>query len=311
MDTAAEIISDTQAPEVSTWRENVSVITRCIAGSILFLAAAAKTHELIYPLQVGAKDSPLYQSALILFEIIWACWLFSGFSSKIARIFSICGFSFFAAFAATRWLSGDASCGCFGRQEIPPWLTLCFDLILVFGFAISWPELLRAKQIFVIRFGVVVAGLTLVFGGIFLIVTDEPTLFGPGLARMDSGALVVTDPNEWVGHEFPLINYINLNNDLRDGRWDVIFFRHDCPYCRRKVPQLLKNLKSSYNPSSKRYAFIEVPPLVDHDLFDQIPDEAVKASVGSLDADIDWTVPVPLDIAIDNEIVLDVQVGSR
>jgi hypothetical protein len=77
----------------------------------------------------------------------------------------------------------------------------------------------------------------------------------------DRGGLVVLRPGDWIGKSFPLEKYLSDEGSLRQGKWLVFLYRHDCPVCERAMPaymQLGRQLSAELGKPA-RIAFVEVP----------------------------------------------------
>jgi hypothetical protein len=101
------------------------------AGCVLLAAAALKAHDLYHdPL---ATDPFLPTSGLmvaVVFEVGVGVWLVAGVYPGAARAVAATLFGLFGVVSLARALHGEASCGCFGRLSVTPWLMFALDVCL-------------------------------------------------------------------------------------------------------------------------------------------------------------------------------------
>lgn len=106
---------------------------RILIALILFVAAALKAHHLATGPVFGSgwTDSRSFQMVAVNIELFMGLWLLSGVSSILA--WRACGglFLVFAIVVFGKALTGAASCGCFGRVEVHPWIVFWTDLGVV------------------------------------------------------------------------------------------------------------------------------------------------------------------------------------
>ena len=115
---------------------NYSARSRII-GALLILAGLAKLHEFLTVDYDQVSLLFLFYGAL---EILLGLWLLFGFWPQITRLAMLVLFLAFANVAFSQALSGKASCQCFGRVPVIPWLVFVVDLILV-AFLLIAPNL--------------------------------------------------------------------------------------------------------------------------------------------------------------------------
>jgi len=71
------------------------------------------------------------------------------------------------------------------------------------------------------------------------------------------GKIVVLEPEKWVGKRFPLLDYIDIGDKLKEGKWLVMLYHHNCPNCREAIHGL-RLLAEQAGVHS--VAMIEMPP---------------------------------------------------
>lgn len=115
---------------------------RIALGLLLLVAAALKGYQLATePVLAPHVDGPWWATGLtallasrwlllgaVEFELFFGLWLLAGLYPRQTRALAIGCFALFAAVSLFKALSGAASCGCFGKVAVSPWLTLALDI---------------------------------------------------------------------------------------------------------------------------------------------------------------------------------------
>ncbi|MGL4943635.1 MAG: MauE/DoxX family redox-associated membrane protein [Thermoguttaceae bacterium] len=116
-------------------------LLRFFIAAVLFVAALLKAHQLATTPSLG--DGLLHNRWLnilvVEFEILFATWLVTGILPRIAWFVSTCCFTTFAIVSLAKGFAGETSCGCFGAQEVNPWLTFTLDAAIVGGLVLLRP----------------------------------------------------------------------------------------------------------------------------------------------------------------------------
>ena len=124
-------------------------VVRVILAVLLLIAAALKAYQLAT--EPVANDGIFsYRWSLIFqveFEIVLGLWLLSGLHRRLAWFISIASFSLFSCVTLYKALSGEASCGCFGKVEVNPWYTLILDVVAVVALLIFRPNLCNLQRV--------------------------------------------------------------------------------------------------------------------------------------------------------------------
>ena len=109
-------------------------------AAILIAAALLKGYQLATAPVVGSGlfSSRAFLIALVEFEWLLGVWLLSGLYPRRAWQVALACFAGFACVSLYKGLSGDASCGCFGRVEVSQRWTLVLDLGAVLAL-LAWP----------------------------------------------------------------------------------------------------------------------------------------------------------------------------
>jgi hypothetical protein len=291
-------------------------VVSVLLGLLLLTAVVLKTHQLATEpvLGTGLLESRWFLALAIQYELLLGFWLMSGLSTRGAWYAALATFAAFAMVAAWKVVAGDASCGCLGRVETAPWLALSIDIsaIVALWFAARpLPRVQHAPSPADLqhtygkwRDGSLVAGsrseyawlvgvwLTIAANFAFFAFRGAPSDMLPAIGQR-IGELIVVEPERMLGQPFALGRYIDIGDRLLEGRWLVALYRAGCPDC----ASLLADWPEG---TYERTAIICVP---------SGPRTATRTLEfvcwGTLSADIEWFVPIPLVIVVANNRVID------
>lgn len=215
-------------------------------------------------------------------------------------------FSFVAA-AAT--VLGAASCGCWGRLSVSPGVMCVFD---VSAAGLLW--WLRPNNTTEFRFAFapksILAPAIVAF---CLTATVSPLVLGhlrqsnsPAPAGLTiHGNLIVAAPDDWTGQPLPVTPWLENAQDLRFGRWRVVFYHHDCPSCRRLLDRISEQeISRDVGGRPSRVALIEVPPFGRETRPEGIPHLR-------LSPERDWFVATPLTVDLQDGVCTAVHEEDR
>lgn len=106
-------------------------VVRIVLGLILLTAAALKGHQLATEpvAETGLLTSRWFLIGVVEFELFFGLWLLSGLYPRGTWQAAVLCFSGSACVSVYRGLSGEATCGCFGRVPVNPWYTLIVDVV--------------------------------------------------------------------------------------------------------------------------------------------------------------------------------------
>ena len=291
-------------------------VVRFAIAAILLVAAVLKTHQLATEpvLGVGLLESRWFLVAVIEFELFLAFWLVSGVFQRAVWCVSLGVFSTFAVVAAIKGLSGEASCGCFGRVPTSPWFALAIDLSAAAALLWFRPHaLLGSSPPRALGSGldgsprVATVPLTaahkrlLALLGMWLVVgLSLGTVAGRGPSRdplavigQRVGNTVVVEPERMVGQPFELGRYIDIGSRLAQGRWLLLLHRTGCNQCGSLLRHLRDDVPHRDIGADLAIISISAPRASDPAI------DAPVAAHGALAAGWDWLVPTPclLDLA--------------
>lgn len=239
---------------------------------------------------------------VVEWEFVLAAWLISNIFKRAAWLALTGTFSGFLAVTFFRALSGEQTCGCFGRIQVNPWITLCLDATILTLLLVLHPHWIaeirgqwRVKRVVVGGLCVILVG-TLSAVGCVRNDTPAGVLENANVGQQDR--LVVLNPKEWVGQPFPLSSYVTLDQSLMQGCWVAVLYHHDCPHCQVLLTKLREQVRLhppvATDPS---LAAIEMPPFVKDG---GVPTIAAIDGVhnGRLSAAHDWFVDTPVVVGL-------------
>jgi hypothetical protein len=311
---------------------------RVILGLILLTAAALKGHELATEpvAETSLLTSRWFLIGVVEFELFFGLWLCCGLYSRRTWQAALLCFNAFACVSLYKAISGEATCGCFGRVPVNPWYTFILDLTAVAALLLCRPAR-RAVCSLVPPAGEGVgmrpsasprpfsgegpgvrARLGWVFG-VFL-AAGIPAAFAMGTCQAatinDSGDIfgdsqfVVLEPETWVGKRFPLLKYIDIGDQLAHRGWLVVLYDHDCPRCQEAIPQYQRFASGWMTRSGgAQVALVEMPPYSERD--EREAWDTRSCVHGRLDDLKQWFVRAPVQIVLRQGFVVGVTLGEE
>jgi hypothetical protein len=243
-------------------------VVRIAVGLLLLTAAGLKAHQLATEpvLGTGLLDSRWLLMAVVEFELLLGLCLLANLWPKPTWAVALACFGAFTCVSLYKALSGHATCGCFGRVTVDPWYTATLDLSLVFSLLVWRPK--EQELAFPLRFrwpsGRVIAVLTIWIcvgfsAGLAMGNYTDTTLSEAGEV-IGHGRICVLSPEMWVGKRFPLLEYIDIGDQLTRGNWTVLMYQHDCPRCREAISSLMRSPSGDITATSLPLALVEMPP---------------------------------------------------
>jgi len=114
----------------------------------------------------------------------------------------------------------------------------------------------------------------------------------------------VLEPETWIGSGLPILEHIDIAEQLSSGNWLIVLQRVDCDECRAALPkcrQMANDLRGT--ESLLRMAVIEVPPYQTDPKRDVVP-----WLTGHLDQSKRWFLVTPTSLSVVNGRVVAVTV---
>lgn len=279
-----------------------------IAGVVLIVAAALKMHHLLTEpiISTGFWESWLFFVIQIPLELGLGIWLLCGLFRKAAWIVGVFAFTLFIGVTLHKGITGAASCGCFGRIQVNPWITLFaidvpfFVLLLIFrpkGEKLLPPPWPNAAHFF----GVAIPTFIIIGGIVPVLIFNKPS------DKTDEYEVI--KPEEWssttqtVSQEWPMLKHIDIADSLRSAIVVALLYQHDCQDCEQAIPlydQMGRDLAG--NEDTIRIAFIEIPPYASPQ--DSLIPHGTPCLTGKLDSSKKWYIATPLVVLLDNGSVV-------
>lgn len=269
-------------------------------GLLLVTAAMLKGHELL-TLPVANKDLWSYRPFLILqveLELALGLWLLSGLFKRLTWKITLACFGLFCNVTLYKALTGAASCGCFGRIHVDPWVTLlaidvpAVCLLLLFPIRKSSDASIRVTRV---AWRPVVYTVLLLIAGVG-ITTTALVLHEP--ARV-TAEFEVLEPGTWVDKPLPIMAHMDQADQLQQDNWVIMLFHHDCPDCEKTMPafeQIADNFVG--NEDILKLALVEIPPYgYDEDAHD------CACLLARMDRSKKWMVTTPSVLMLTNGVV--------
>ena len=203
-------------------------------------------------------------------------------------------------------------------MPVSPWYTLILDLAAVAGLICFRPP--REKRTSPLRFpgegpgarGGRGARLRWVFGlfvaaglpGGLAMATYRPAVLDDSGDIFGDSQFVVLEPEKWIGQRFPLLKYIDISDQLTEGQWIVVLYRHDCPHCRELLAEF-ERLSGGWalDPLAPRVALIEMAPYEDGD--ESIVSRGVPPVLGHLKDTRAWFGATPIRLLLKEGVVIE------
>jgi hypothetical protein len=272
-------------------------VVRALLGIVLLFAAVLKGYEPAagsWPWNVPFFPHWL-SIAFVELEFALGLWLLIGLYAEVTRRLAILFFSILAGVAFFKILSGESSCGCFGRIDITPRAVLAFDLAAVVA-------LLRGRAILQPVATIRTSPTRAILFGTLVLWVGVPWAIKAGQSNF-AAEHVLLEPTNWVGTCLPLLKHIDIGDRLARGRWALILYRHDCRACREALPKYERLArKLAKRPSPEQVALIEMPPYASPGEELVAPDSSCV--LGRLDRTKIWSIATPAEISIRDCIVM-------
>lgn len=269
---------------------------------MLLAAALLKGHELLTVPMAGADlwSNRWFLIFQVELELALGIWLVSGVFKRAAWLAALGCFGVFCAVTLYKGLAGFGSCGCFGRVHVSPWVTLfavdlpAAALLGVFRPSMDWRRVWRLGHWLepVPHSGVpgvvFLLGLSAVGGTSPVLILREP----PAV----TSEYEILEPETWVGKELPILEHIDIGEQLKEGNWLVVLYHHDCPDCAEALPQIEAMARElEGNEEFLRFALVEVPPYGDGAIGNYI-----NVKLGKLNAGKEWFITTPAVALLEN-----------
>ncbi len=288
-------------------------VVRFTVGVILLTAAGLKGYQVAAEPVVGAGilESRWFLAAVVEFELLFGLWLLAGLWPAHTWKAAIVCFSLFAGISLVKGMSGDVSCGCFGRVSVNPWYTFSLDAVIVVSL-VRFPPCAhvyaanKSRRYALLRTALT-AIIWMAVGVPAAISMREPHVMNLTDSKEVpvGNAIMILEPRDWIGKRFPLLKYIDIGDRLMTGGWIVVVVHHDCPECQEVMSRCVSASggSGSRGSLSRSFAFVEMPPYGSDPL---VPSSYL---VGRLDDEHAWFCNTPQAIRLADGNVVETGVG--
>jgi hypothetical protein len=245
-------------------------------------------------------------------ELALGLWLLAGLRSRAARAAALAAFLAFFSISLSKALGGVASCGCFGKVPIHPWYTAAFDfaaLVALFLWQPTGAEGQPVRPWGVRSAGTVLLAVSLGVPGGILMGHYPPGGLGREGEFEGSGPSVLLQPDGWVGKRLPLLQYVNIGEQLGRGEWVVVLYHHGCPKCAEIIPEYEARARAlGGHANGPRIALIEIPPYGEPTWGPVSPSSACAS--GRLSDVKDWFITTPAILDLREGVVVAARTGQ-
>ncbi|MBN1787977.1 MAG: hypothetical protein JW806_06240 [Sedimentisphaerales bacterium] len=271
------------------------VIVMWIAGLFLLVAGAMKVHQLLTEpiISEGFWESWAFFVIQVPLEIGLGIWLICGLFRKAAWLLATIAYGGFIVVTLYKAVMGIESCGCFGTVTVNPWITLVLiDVPIFLSLVIFRPKgqkLLPPPWPSAAHFFAIAIPTFILLPAIeYVLITNKQ--IKPTIEE------VAIPQNVW-----PMLEYIDIKDQLENGLWVVLLYHDDCPDCKIAMP-LYEQMHESLEGNDIHFAFVEMPPY--GGTAEPLVNSQTKVACGRLGGEKKWYLQSPVVVVIDNGIVL-------
>ena len=268
--------------------KSASDIVMKAVGVLLLVAAILKGWQLLTEPTANNSiwTSRAFSIVQVELELFLGTWLLSGLFKKAAWLISTMCFVMFSAVTLYKGITGAESCGCFGSVHINPWITLlAIDLPAVIALSVFRPKHVGALL------GPMppIRRLVRVACPLFVLLMASAALLALSEPDKVTSSYEILEPETWIGKQLPILEHIDIAEQLNEGTWVVMLYHHDCPDCAEAIPRYERMAEHlSENEEFLRVALIEVPPLAKGPIGHDSP-----CTLGCLSRVKEWFVTTP------------------
>jgi len=178
---------------LSVWLVRLSIGGFLLATTALKVLSPAESAAMA----VAYHIPPVLTATVVQAELALAVLLLFGLWPKRVFFAAAAMFAIFGAFSVYRGWAGYESCGCFGSFKVNPWITAALDgVMLILAVWAAWhtpnERRMEPKRLYFAGGSYALAGLLAAVGMIALAPASS----------IDSGGLVVLEPETWIGSRF-------------------------------------------------------------------------------------------------------------
>jgi hypothetical protein len=132
--------------------------------------------------------------------------------------------------------------------------------------------------------------------------TYNPTTLSDAGSILGDGKIVVLEPEKWIGKRFPLLDHIETSENLKDGKWLVLLYHHDCPRCQEAIRDLARITR---DVGLHKVALVESPPYGNGK--EELGFPGITVIHRRLADNREWFVVSPVGLLLDKGVVFDIR----
>jgi len=224
------------------------------------------------------------------------------FLPRLARPVAGALLAFFLPILVGDILMGASSCGCFGKVEVPPWLTLLVDVALLLGvwlLGAKSPSLRGEGRLATLRVVLCGAWALAAFAVGFGLTTAGPAAGSAAAAPAER--YYVPDYDAWIGARWESVSIsrfiIGTPDDLDQGEQLVVFYRKDCDHCHELLELYFTG------PLEVPATVVAVPERTGHPVEGIHPMPCTECRQAELPAGCDWFLQTPVVVRLEDGVV--------
>ena len=274
---------------------------RVLIAAGLLLEAVLKIHQLsTEPVAKYELFGKFWLTFFAEFKILFALWLISGIHKRLSWLVAVGLLALGSGVTLWQGLAGLESCGCLGRIRLSPWYAMSvyalgLALVLIFRPPLRVAQPARRYWLKLAAVIVVTAGAGI--PSALAVARYRPATISQTGEIVGTDRFVVLEPQAWTGEQFPLASHIDVGGRLMQGRWTVLLYHYDCPFCREAIGKYeAEARKLSQRNDPLRIALVAVPPWGPPEQSPVAKDTACLA--GRLAEGRDWFVATPAVIEL-------------
>lgn len=278
-------------------------LVRFLLAALLIVAAFLKSSNLL-----AVSVAPWPEFGVVMFELLLAAVMLSSVPAPVAWWLGACCFTALAIVAGHKTLLGYDSCGCFGAVLTPPWIALAIDLLALTALCATHhsktvPSVEHSQR---------------------MVSSWLPSLRAVGMAcvlllALKSSWITVADngkrsidPHQWQNARLPLLDSIDIGEQLAKGEWLVVFHRPGCKACETFIREISKTRSSDQFSKAQAVLPIAMINLENESVAPKLDPEkqptVIQSTHGTLLRSVSGWLPTPIILLLRNGVVVNLAV---
>lgn len=304
-----------------------------LLGVVLIAAACLKSFEIssVGIRQVEQSSLGDLQAGAVVVELVLGAALLTRFWHRITLWTTVVLFLLFVFINVQNIVSGIQRCNCLGALSPGPGWMLVLDIVaLGMLVVVLWRERITTSDSgfsgprITRRFNVEarpssqrlwhfmkqMLGMSMVALVLFAFINryEYSGSLHSVKSKISDDRVVVVQPESWLGHALPIVGSIDLAETISEGRWQLVFVDWHCEQCRALIDSYYRTVgeESRHGRGLGQVAFVEVPPYQARHRYD-----GDGPLWGRLSNDVQWFIPTPLIVSLDNLEVKSISIQGK